>query len=182
MAITPTDRWIGHPREIIALIFLNDSYSNKVSSWLLHCPRCGKSGSTSMLLRKRAMHIGHGMNFPSGQSELLRICPSIFETSMSNSGENHSMRYSNHLKMARFLDASSACLNICTVFFHFNDPNYPDTKFFGLMGITLFLSLKQIRRHDGILYCHMKTKTNSRCGDECNILLEGWNTFWKHFN
>ena len=56
-------------------------------------------------------------------------------------------------KMARFLDESSACLNICTVFFHFNDPNYPDTKFLGLMRITLFLSLKQIRRHDGIQYC-----------------------------
>ena len=56
-------------------------------------------------------------------------------------------------KMARFLDKVSACLNICTVLFHFNDPDYPDTKLTGLMGITLFLSLKQIRRHCGILYC-----------------------------
>ena len=55
-------------------------------------------------------------------------------------------------KTARFLDEPSPCLNICTVFFHFNDPNFPDTKFNGLMGITLFLSLKQIRRHDNTMY------------------------------
>ena len=76
-------------------------------------------------------------------------------------------------KIARFLDEPSACLNICTIFFHFNDPNYPDTEFRGLMGITLFLSLEQIRRHDSTLYCTQEDKTNSRCGDECKLLLKG---------
>lgn len=55
-------------------------------------------------------------------------------------------------KKARFLDKRSDCLNICTVFFHFNDPRQLETKFFGLLGISLFLSLAQIRRHNGILY------------------------------
>ena len=138
----------------MALMFPNGSHSNKVNNWLLHCPRCSKSGLILMLMRKRAMHIGHGMDFPFGPSELLKYMPLDFRKVDVGFWRKSQYALLQSFKMARFLDESSACLNMCTVFSHFNDPNYPDTKFIGLMGIILFLSLKQIRRHDEHLVLH----------------------------
>lgn len=54
-------------------------------------------------------------------------------------------------KMARLIEESSPCLNICTVFFHYYDKNYPDTKGKWGQDIVVFLSLKNVRRHRGHL-------------------------------
>jgi hypothetical protein len=54
-------------------------------------------------------------------------------------------------KMAKLMDESSPCLNLCTVFFHFGDENYPDTQGEYGQKIVTFLSLNQVRRHDGHL-------------------------------
>jgi hypothetical protein len=52
-------------------------------------------------------------------------------------------------KLARLIDESSPCLNICTLFFHFEDKQ--DTQGEPGRNIVMFLSLEQVRRHDGHL-------------------------------
>ena len=56
-------------------------------------------------------------------------------------------------KMARFMDESSPCLNVCTIFFHFDDSDHlAETSNYYKEEIMLFLSLKQVREHLDHLY------------------------------
>ena len=55
------------------------------------------------------------------------------------------------IKMAKFIDASSPCLNICSILFHFEDPDCRKetaTHRFS-EDIVIFLSLDQVRKHSG---------------------------------
>ena len=76
-------------------------------------------------------------------------------------------------KMDKFIDDASPCLNLCTLFFQFGDENYPDTTPGYRQNISVFLSLKQVRRHADHLYCFCLNKTESSCGKGCRLLLEG---------
>ena len=77
-------------------------------------------------------------------------------------------------KMDKFMDDASPCLNLCTLFFKFGDENYPDTTpGDGGQNISVFLSLKQVRRHAGHLYSFCLNKAESSCGKGCRLLLEG---------
>jgi hypothetical protein len=52
-------------------------------------------------------------------------------------------------KMTRFIDEESPCLNICSIFCHFDDPSYTDIHELE-KSIVIFLALNQVRRHVGM--------------------------------
>ena len=77
-------------------------------------------------------------------------------------------------KMARFIDEASPCLNICTIFFHFDDRDHlAETSNFYREKIIMFLSLKQVRKHLDHSYIHIYIRADNRCGKECTHLLSG---------
>ena len=55
------------------------------------------------------------------------------------------------LKMGKFIDACSPCLNLCTLLFHFEDPDCERQTTSGsyLRQLVIFVSLDQVRKHRG---------------------------------
>ena len=77
-------------------------------------------------------------------------------------------------KMARFIDETSPCLNVCTIFFHFDDRDHlAETSNYYNEEIIIFLSLKQVRRHLNHSYIHIYIHSDNRCAKECTHLLSG---------
>ena len=77
-------------------------------------------------------------------------------------------------KMARFIDETSPCLNVCTIFFHFDDMDHrTETSNCYHEEIIIFLSLKQVRKHLDHSYIHIYIHTDNRCANGCTHFLSG---------
>jgi hypothetical protein len=54
------------------------------------------------------------------------------------------------VKMSKFIDVSSPCLNVCTLLFHFEDPDcVNETASLNFREVVILLSLDQVRKHSG---------------------------------